>query len=103
MPLEVEDFGVLAVEAAREALPKKLEGISALQPSGMDTVTGAVNLATRHALQAQVDVASRGLAGKLGGKISGRLSFQSEDFAKGPTVGGPIRRGDECGFLPKIS
>jgi hypothetical protein len=58
--LEFEDLGVLAIEAACEALPEWLEGISSIQPSGMDSVAGPVNFAARDSFQAQVDVATTG-------------------------------------------
>jgi hypothetical protein len=58
--LEFEDLGVFAIEAACEALPEWLEGISSIQPSGVDSVAGPVNFAARDSFQAQVDVAIGG-------------------------------------------
>jgi hypothetical protein len=56
--LEFEDLGVFAIEAACEALPEWLEGISSIQPSGVDSVAGPVNFAAWDSFQAQVDVAT---------------------------------------------
>jgi hypothetical protein len=53
-------LGVFAIEAACEALPEWLEGISSIQPSGVDSVAGPVNFAAGDSFQAQVDVATGG-------------------------------------------
>jgi hypothetical protein len=55
--LEFENFGMLAIEAAREPLPEILKGISSIEPCGVDSVTGSENFAARDSFQAQMDVA----------------------------------------------
>ena len=58
--LEFEDLGVLAIEAACEALPEWLEGIPSIQPSRVDSIAGPVDFAAGDSFQAQVDVATGG-------------------------------------------
>ena len=95
---------MLPVNATNEPLQRHFKFSAAIEPSPMDAVAGAINVASPDALETHQNVATHlwPQLFQLIGEPDRRGSFQMGERAKGPFVRWPIARRNELHFMAKI-
>jgi hypothetical protein len=96
-------LGVFTIDPPREPLPEGIKGVPPLEPGRMHPITGPKNFASRHALEAKMNIAPRFCASKCPRKFLRGFSGKPLDVTAGPLRLWPIRRGNEVGILPQIA